>query len=36
MATIRLALKKEKNFFAISPVVFAPGTQTCATELTMN
>jgi hypothetical protein len=25
---------KKKKLFAIGPVIFAPGTQTCATELT--
>jgi hypothetical protein len=26
-------IKEKTNFLAIGPVVFAPGTQTCATEL---
>jgi hypothetical protein len=29
----KIRFKKKQAFFAIGPVVFAPGTQTCATEL---
>jgi hypothetical protein len=33
LTDIKIKIKEKPNFFTIGPVVFSPGTQTCATEL---